>query len=324
MKLYILVLLVVSMFLLSCSLFKEPKFERLNEVKLNDLTPDRTNLDLSIVISNPNWFAITVKSLDIVVNDKKQDKLGTITMTQALKMDKKSIDTVYFEIGLDTRKVAKMLSHSAKKAEFEVNATAVAKVFGISKTIELKQTQEINFTKILESILPSIPSEFTIPTIKTDYTKSSTGTKKLVVRDPKLQPLTNTPKTEDLFKVLKTSISDIGLKETDLTVKFMVFNPYGLSFVFRDFPAEIWVNDKFAGRGKLVKPISFSENTFSAEGEMVFTLNNFNSFLLASKALVKKDMNYLVDGTLQVEGFGAKISKPFKFKGTVEIGKKDK
>jgi hypothetical protein len=104
----------------------------------------------------------------------------------------------------------------------------------------------------------------------------------------------------------------------------MLFNPYGLSFVFRDFPSEIWVNDKFAGRGKLTKPIVFNENIFSAEGEMVFSLSNFNSLLLASKALVKKDMNYLVDGTLQVEGFGAKISKPFKFKGTVEIGKKDK
>jgi LEA14-like dessication related protein len=324
MKSYIYILLVLSLILGSCSLFKDPKFERLNEVKLNDLTPDQTNLDLSIVISNPNWFAITVKSLDIVINDKKQDKLGTVKMTKPLKMEKNSSDTVYFEIGLDTRKVAKMISHNAKKAEFVVNATAVANVFGISKKINLQQTQEINFTKILESVLPTIPTEFNMPTIKTDYKKTASGANKLVVRDPKLEPLTNTPKAPDLFKVLKTSISDIGLKETELKVKFMLFNPYGLSFTFRDFPSEIWINDKFAGRGKLAKPITFNENVFSAEGEMVFSLNNFNSLLLASKALVKKDMNYLVDGTLQVEGFGAKISKPFKFKGTVEIGKKDK
>lgn len=324
MRSYIYILLILSLMLGSCSLFKDPKFERLNEVKLNDLTPDQTNLDLSIVISNPNWFAITVKSLDIVINDKKQDKLGTVKMTKPLKMEKNSSDTVYFEIGLDTRKVARLLSHSAKRAEFVVNANAVANVFGISKKINLQQTQEINFTKILESVLPTIPTEFNMPTIKTDYKKTASGTNKLVVRDPKLEPLTNTPKAPDLFKVLKTSISDIGLKETDLTVKFMLFNPYGLSFTFRDFPSEIWINDKFAGRGKLAKPIYFNENVFSAEGEMVFSLNNFNSLLLASKALVKKDMNYLVDGTLQVEGFGAKISKPFKFKGIVEIGKKDK
>jgi len=123
---------------------------------------------------------------------------------------------------------------------------------------------------------------------------------------------------------MKTSITDVGLKETELTVKFLILNPYGLSFNIRDFPSDIWVNDKYAGKGKLAKLINFNENIFSAEGELVFNLNNFNSILLASNALLKRDMNYQVNGTLLAEGFGAKISKPFKFKGTVEIGKKDK
>ncbi|MBM4400053.1 MAG: hypothetical protein FJ041_06985 [Candidatus Cloacimonetes bacterium] len=323
MRYLTLLVILISLLLCSCSLFKEPKFERLNQIELKDLTPDQTNLDLSIVISNPNWYTITVKSLELEVTDKNNNRLGTIVMTQPLKMQKKSVDTVYFEIGLETRKVAKIISQSAKKVEFTVNATAVAKVFGISKQINLEQKQEINFTKVLENLLPTIPSEYELPTIHTDTIKSSKG-KKLLVKDPKLEPIKNMPKAPDLFKVIKTSVSDIGLKETDLTVKFMMFNPYGLSFILWDFPADIYVNEKFAGRGKLKNPIFFKENVVSYDGELVFSLNNFNSILLASKALVKKDMNYVVDGTLQVEGFGAKISKPFKFKGTVEIGKKDK
>jgi len=296
-------------------LFKEPVFERVNEVELIDLNPDYARVDLSIVISNPNWYGITVKKLEVEITDTSSVKLGNIVMTQPLKIKKHAADTVYFEILMETRKVTKLVSHSAPKVEFLVKANALAKVFGISKRIKIQQKQSINFTQILAKILPSIPSDIDIPTIIADKKR------KVVVQSP---PKPTSPIKVDIFKVMKTSITDVGLKETDLTVKFIMLNPYGLSFTIRDFPSEVWINDKLAGKGKLAKPIIFDENVYQAEGQLVFTLNNFNSILLASKALLKKDMDYRVNGTLMVEGFGAKISKPFKFKGTVEIGKKDK
>lgn len=315
MYLRIAILLILTALLGACSIFKAPEFERLNEVELKDLTPDHTSLDLSIVIRNPNWYAITVKSLDIKVEDMNKDRLGDIVMTQPLKISKHASDTVYFSIDMETRKVTKLVSHNAAKVEFMVKANALAKVFGISKRVKLEQPQSVNFTKILEEMLPSLPSEIEIPTFVADKKRN------LVIRS---KPKPSSPIKADIFKVVKTSITDVGLKETELTVKFLMLNPYGLSFVFRDFPAEVWINDKYAGKGKLAKPLYFDENIASNEGELVFELNNFNSILLASKALFKKDMNYTVKGQLFAEGFGTKISKPFNFKGTVEIGKKDK
>lgn len=314
MQRFILLLLIISSLLCSCAIFKAPAFERVNEFELRDLTPDHTSLDLSIVINNPNWYAITVKTLEVQIDAKNADKLGNIVMSQPLKIEKHASDTVYLDIQLETRKVTKLVSHSAQNVEFNVKANALAKVFGITKRVKFQQAQSVNFTKILEEVLPSIPSDITIPTLKT-------GQKKVVVSNP---PKTSSPIKADIFKVVKTSVTDIGLKETELTVKFMLLNPYGLSFVFRDFPAEVWINDKFAGKGKLSKPLYFDENVSMVEGELVFELGNFNSFLLASKALFKRDMDYTVKGTLLAEGFGAKISKPFTFRGTVEIGKKDK
>jgi len=315
MKLTLFAIIGICFLLCSCSLFKEPEFERLNDVELKELNPDYADMELSIVISNKNWYGITVKSLNLAISDTNNVKLGDIVMTQPLKIKKHAADTVYFEILMETRKVTRLVSHNAQKVEFVVRADAVAKVFGISKRVRIKQKQEINFTKILEQILPSIPSDITVPTIKTGSRK-----KVLISNTPK----PSSPIKADIFKVMKTSITDVGLKETELTVKFLILNPYGLSFNIRDFPSDIWVNDKYAGKGKLAKLINFNENIFSAEGELVFNLNNFNSILLASNALLKRDMNYQVNGTLLAEGFGAKISKPFKFKGTVEIGKKDK
>jgi LEA14-like dessication related protein len=319
MRIRLIFLLAVSVLFCSCSLFKAPVFERINDVQLNDLTPDHTTLDISIVITNPNWYSITVKKLQIEVEDRNREKLGNIVMTQPLKMERHEADTVYFEIRMDTRKVAKLLSYSSQKVEFTVKAEALAKVFGISKRVKLEQRQEINFTKIVEDLLPSISSEVEIPAISTN---NKTG--KLIIRDPDIKPPNNSPFKPDMFKVIKTSVTDISFKETELTVKFMLLNPYGLAFTFRDFPSDVWINDKYAGKGRLSKPLVFTENVFSAEGEIIFDLNNFNSLLLASGALIKKDLRYLVNGTLMVDGFGTKISKPFKFRGTVEIGKKDK
>jgi LEA14-like dessication related protein len=315
MKLSIIALLILSGLLCSCAIFKAPQFAGLNNLELKNLTPDHTSLDLSIVITNPNWYAITVKTLQLEVQDTMSIKLGDIVMTQPLKMAKHSADTVYFDIQLDTRKVTKLVSHNSRNVRFVVKANALAKVFGITKRVKFQQPQTVNFTQILEQMLPNIPSEIEIPTIIADKKR------KVVITDPNKK--TSAVKI-DIFKVMKTSVTDIGLKETELTVKFMLLNPYGLSFTFKDFPAEVYINDKYAGRGKLAKPLYFDENVANAEGELVFQLSNLNSILLASKALFKRDMDYKVSGTLYAEGFGTSLRKPFKFKGTVEIGKKDK
>ncbi len=310
-----LLLLVPACLLVSCSLFKEPVFERLNEVTLRDITVDNTGLDLSLVIHNPNWYSITVNSLKVDVSDTAAQKMGDIVMTQPLKIARHASDTVYFEIQMETRKVTRLLSHSAQNAEFIIKADARAKVFGIGKRVRMEKRQSVNFTQILEQLLPSIPEEITIPTIVADKKR------KVVVSS---RPNKSSPVQADIFKVLKTSVTDVGLKESDLTVKFQLLNPYGLSFTIRDFPSDIWINDKYAGKGKLARPLAFTENIYQAEGEMVFTLNNINTLGLAAGALFKKDMDYRVKGTLQAEGFGLKIAKPFRFNGTVEIGKKDK
>jgi LEA14-like dessication related protein len=324
MKARWLLLLTIAVLACSCSLYKAPGFEGLNDTELKDLTADHTNLNLSLVISNPNWYAITVKSLHLEIFDKSKDKLGDIVMTQPLKLPKHAADTVYFEIRLDTRKVAKILSYSSEKVEFTIKADAVAKVFGISKRIRLEQDKEVNFTQILEDFLPTIPTEIEIPVLKASDLMNKDKNKKLLVKDPRLDPFQNSPLKPNIFKVMKTSISDISLKETELTVSFLLFNPYGFAFTFRDFPADITINGKAAGRGKLAAPIVFNENVVVSEGELVFNLNNLNSLLLASGALIKKDLHYQVNGTLMIDGFGTNIAKPFKFRGTVEIGKKDK
>ena len=315
MKKLLPLLIIISAFLCSCSLFKEPVFERLNKVELLELNPDFTSVDLSIVIKNPNWYGITVKTLTVDITDTNSLKLGNIVMTQPLKISKHTSDTVNFNILMETRKVTRLISHFAPNVEFIVKANVHAKVFGISKRVRIQQKQSINFTEILEQILPSIPSDIEIPPFIANKKR------KIQVQNP---PKPSSNIQADIFKVVNATITDVGLKETDLTIKFILLNPYGLSFTFRDFPAEVRINDILAGRGKLSKPLLFNEKIHQAEGQLVFTLNNFNTILLASRAMLKKDLNYTVNGTLIAEGFGTSITKPFTFRGTVEMGKKNK
>jgi LEA14-like dessication related protein len=313
---------IIVLLLSACSLFKEPVFQKVNDVQIRNLTPSSTNLDLSIVIQNPNWYSITVKSLDVEILDKDAYKLGDIVMTQPLKINKHAADTVFFEISMDTRRVTRLLSYSSDNVQFTVKAEARAKVFGISKLVKIEQKQNLNFTRIVEDLLPSIPSDIQIPTINAAELTGKNKQKLVIKNTDTLDNKSLLP--PDIFKVIKTTVTDIGIRETELTVRFQLLNPYGLAFTFRDFPSDIHINDKLAGKGKLAKPLVIDENTLSSEGELVFSLNNLNSLLLASGALIKKDLNYRVDGKLLIDGFGTHINKPFRFRGTVEIGKKDK
>jgi len=318
MKHIIIILSALTLLITSCALFKSPKFERVNSFQLRELGIAQSKMDLSIVVSNPNWYEIQVKNLEVTVLDKSNSRLSDIRLYQPIDIPKHSADTVYLDIDVDTRAVARIISKSANKVEFIVKARADAKVMGIGKHLEIEQPQSVNFTQILAKVLPQIPEDYTIPTIQTGKKKNvkppaGTTLKAEVVVSP-------TP--PEIFKVMKTSITDIGFKETELTVKFMMFNPFGLTFTLNDFPAEVWINDKHAGTGNLGKPISFDENVQYREGEIVFNLKNFNSILIAFKGITSRELNYKVNGTLLAEGFGAKISKPFHFNGTVVIGSK--
>lgn len=325
MKKAILLLLGISFLLSSCSLFQAPKFVKVNDVKLLDLTADQTLLDMSIIISNPNWFGIGIKTMKVIVMDKNRDKLGEINLTKPLHISKNATDTVYFQIALETRRVTKLISHEASNVNMVIRAEAVAQAIGVTKKINIEQKQSINFTEIFQRLLPQIPSDIRIPTIQANVKKGKGKDKKLVMQKTDIVPAQAAPTKLELFKVIKTSITDVGFKETELTVKFIMLNPFGVAFTLIDFPAEVYINDKYAGKGTLQKPIKFSEDVVNNDGALVFKLNNLNTMLTGGKALLKKDMNYRVEGTLKAAGFGTTIEKAFRFTGTVDMdGKPEK
>jgi LEA14-like dessication related protein len=312
MKKLLIILPVLSLLLSSCALFTAPKFERVHSVKLLELTADQTRLNLSLVISNPNSYAIGLKTMQVTVMDKNRDKLGIIELAEPVSIVKNAADTLYLEINLETRRVTKLISHEASSLDLIIRAEAVAKAFGITKKLTIEQKQQINLTEILEKALPEIPGQIKIPTISA---RAKNPKSQVVI----LPDNNSSPLEKGLFQVIKTKITDVGLKETELTVSFTMLNPYGIAFTLIDFPAEIWINDRYAGKGMLQKPIRFSEDVAKNEGALVFTLNNYNSLLTASKALLKKDLSYRVEGTLKAAGFGTTIEKQFRFSGLVDM-----
>ena len=317
MRRYLYLCLLLPLLITSCSLFQAPQFKGVSNFKLNELTADHTDIDLALVIANPNGFALALKSLNVTVTDTLQNRLGDVTMLQPLEIPKHDSDTLFLEIELNTRQVAKLVSHSSDKVKFIVHAVAVAHVFGITKQISKDLPEQINITEILLKALPQIPTEFQAPSINISK-KKQTQKGNFTSGEKKSDTAKATP---ELFKVLKAGISDMGFKETELTIRFMLLNPFGLTFTLKDFPAQVSVNGTLAGKGRLAKPLVFDEDVYSQEGEIVCTLNNWNSLKLGTNALFKKGLDYVVQGNLQAEGLGVCINKPFAVKGHVDIGK---
>ena len=315
-------LILAAFVLLSagCRLFQPPKVDRVDRFALTELTPDHTFIDLSLVVSNPNGFAVRLESLNLTLSDKDKNHLSDVRMLHPMEIDGHQADTVYFNIQLDTRPVAKLISHSADKVDFNVHVDGKAKVLGMHVPLRLDLPQSINLTQILEDALPKIPSEFTAPTIKLggkkkhgDMHSESVSSSDTTGTSPHLQ-------TPDLFKVTKAGLTGLGFKETQFSVRFMLLNPFGLSFTLLDFPSQVSINGTYAGNGRLSHPLVFDENVSSQEGEIICKLNNWNSLMAGSKALLHKQADYQVNGTLSAAGFGVTVNKPFVVKGHVDIG----
>ena len=124
---------------------------------------------------------------------------------------------------------------------------------------------------------------------------------------------------QSLFKIQRTTVEKIGIGETELHVNFLILNPYGFSFNFKGFPAEIYINNKLAGRGNLQNQLSFDENVYSKDGVMIFNLSNLKSILGAVSGVFKGEISYSVKGNVLIDAMGMEVNRPYEYKGSLPV-----
>ncbi len=267
-----------------CRLFKQPTLEKIHDVKILKLGVDKIELELSISIHNPNCYKLKLDKLDVDLLNKDRGKIGSAQLQKMVTIPKRKSNALYFKVLLDTRPTAKMISVSNQSVYFYISGHGHGKVLGFGKKFEFEEPYELDLKKYLEELIPRFEAG-----------------------------------GENIFKLKRSYIKEVGLTQVDFAVDFLLMNPFGLGFNLKGFPAEVWLGTTKVGNGNLASQLRFDENIHSKDGSMIFKISNFKSLWSAIKGAVKGEIPYTVKGTVIIDAFGMEIRKPYQYSGIVPV-----
>jgi len=281
----LLLIIAVVFSLTSCKMFRKPTIERIHDIRVVSIDPDKSVISVSVIVNNPNNFKIRVDRLKLEILDKDRARVGHATLAGEVDIPKRASINLDFSVVLDTRPVVKMVSSIDQKVQFFVTGKGRGKAIGFSRDFEFEEPYELALKEHLEALL----SRFNA-------------------------------KGQSLFKIQRTSVEKVGISETELHVHFILLNPYGFSFNFKGFPAEVFVNNKSIGKGNLKNQLRFDESIYSKEGVMVFKLSNVKSLLGSLTGVFKGEVQYTVKGKVMIDALGMEINRPYQYNATMPLG----
>ncbi len=283
MKLMVLGLLALSM--QSCKfLYKQPAIEKIHDLKVISINPEKTTLELSISVHNPNCYKLKLNEMKVNLLSQDRTNIGSAVLKNPVEIPKKKSNALTFNITLETRPTIRMVNHSDQTVFLYINGTGVGRVLGSNKKFEFEEPYELDIAKHLEGIISRFQAD-----------------------------------GEDIFKIKRAYISKVGLTESQVTVDFLILNPYGLKFSFSRFPSSITIAGKESGAGDLVRSMSFDEKVYSQEGSMLFRISNWKAVLNAAKGALNGEIPYEVKGEVQISAYGMQIKRPFTYKDSISV-----
>ncbi|PKN73011.1 MAG: hypothetical protein CVU50_04445 [Candidatus Cloacimonetes bacterium HGW-Cloacimonetes-3] len=281
---YIALLMGLLLSLCSCKIVKKPSVERIQDIRVVSINPDKSIVNVSLIVRNPNGYKLKLNKLSLDLLNKDRGKVGMASLAKDVEIPKKASVNLDFMVELDTRPVVKMVSSLDQKVQFFVVGKGQGKALGMVRDFEFDEPFELDLKDHIESLLTRF---------------SASG--------------------QSLFKVQRTSVEKVGLSETELQVSFIILNPYGFSFNLRGFPAEIYVNNKLVGKGNLQNQMRFDESIYSKDGVMAFKLSNFKSAIGAVSGVFKGEVAYTVKGKVIIDALGMEVVRPYEYKGSIPL-----
>lgn len=284
----ILKLIAMLLVLLSLSgcifCFKKPTVDKIQDLKILNLSPDKTELQLSVIVNNPNSYKIRVKRLELELLNQNRSRVGRAALDKEIILPKKKSINLDFKVSLDTRPMVKMVSGINQDVQFFVTGHGEGKAMGINRSFDFEEPYSLNVKEHLQALMPRFSA-----------------------------------KGQDLFKVQRTYVDEVGLTKSQLKVDFILLNPYGFTFNFKGFPATLTIDGKEVGTGNLRTQMSFNEDIYYKEGTLILNLSNLKSLFGAVKGAFKGEIAYQVKGKILIDAFGMEISNPYEFSDSIPV-----
>ena len=115
------ILIFISLFLLSCTKFKDLEFKEYRDVKLDKVGFNKTTLSLSLVYYNPNNFGLELNhtEMDLFIND---NYLGHVDQNVQVRVPKRDKFTLPIKIDIDMKNIIKNGLMGLFNKEVEIRA----------------------------------------------------------------------------------------------------------------------------------------------------------------------------------------------------------
>ncbi len=281
----VFMLVLLTMLLGSCRFFfKTPEVVKIQDLKVKSISVDRSELSVSIIVKNPNSYAIRLKRLNLDLLDMNRERVGTASLGKELDLPAKKTINLDFDLLVQTRPMIAMVSSINHDLLFFIAARGEGRAMGISKKFDCEDSYSLPVKEHLMKVIPSLKAG-----------------------------------GQDMFKLSRSYVDDYGLGKSILKADFILLNPYGFSFNLKGFPAEIFINGKKVGTGNLKNQLSFTEHVFYKDGSMVFELANLRSVSGALKGIFTGEVNYEVKGKILIEAMGMDIEAPYEYLGSIPL-----
>lgn len=129
----------------SCE-FDEPDFSDISNFKFQDLNGNKLNFSFDVKIDNPNTLGFKIKNGKVDVSGNGT-KLGTITLTDKIKVKRKSENTYNVPLTLDLTngglfQIIKLAA--AGEVEVKLDGKVRGKVLGLGKSIDVHETKKVD------------------------------------------------------------------------------------------------------------------------------------------------------------------------------------
>lgn len=282
---YLVILLVVLFGIwtsLNLNKFIKPKLSDITNVEVLGINKDSVLINVEAGLINNFFFKIEINEINLKILNG-EDTIGTVN--SYLKKELAGYDNSKLNLPakFSTAKLAEILGENSDLIKLKLKGLINLKIFFLNKNLGI--SEELNIA-LKSSLLKAIEK---------------------VSKDEET--------TEKIIEIKSAKLIDVGLQSSKVLIEFTVKNPYDIPIILISYPADIYLNDNYAGKGNLKDQIELNNNGDIASGEFEFELENIAGIKSILKTIFTTRIIYKTVGDLHLSVLGYKIKIPYSITG---------
>lgn len=278
----LLIVLFVGWTSLNFSEFIKPKLLGVTNIEVIEINKDTVSINVEVSLIN-NFF-LNVDISEIKVNIfSGEDTIGTVNSIIKMTLPGNDTSKLNLPANFNTAKLAKLLEENSDSIKIKLKGLIDVKILFFNKDIEIDEDLNI---ALKSSLLKAI------------------------------EKVSNNEKTaEQIIEIKSAKLIDVGLQNSKVLIEFTLKNPYNVPITLISYPADIYINDNYAGKGNLKEEIELQANKDTTNGEFEFEVENIRGIKSLIRTIFTIKMTYKTIGDLNLKVLGYKIKIPYSTSG---------